>query len=96
MASADDVKKLAALARVSVSEEALPRFVKEFDSILSYIGQIESLALVSDGAPAVPLLRNVFRDDEQPTPPGTNTQALAESFPERKGNALSVKQILIP
>ncbi len=93
MASADDVRKLAALARLSIDEGDLERFSKEFDGILSYVGQIETLA-VGEGAPAAPALRNVFREDGEPHAKGLYTEALAAQFPEREGNSLSVKQII--
>ena len=94
MASADDVKHLAALARLSVPEETLPKLVEEFDGILAYVGQLEELDLQTGGTPTPPPLRNVFREDGEPTPAGTNTEKIAAAFPERKGNSLSVKQII--
>jgi aspartyl-tRNA(Asn)/glutamyl-tRNA(Gln) amidotransferase subunit C len=93
MASADDVKKLAALARLSIPEEDLPRFAGEFDSFLAYIGQIESLD-VDNREKRIPQVRNVFREDGEPRPESTYTKKLVDQFPERDGNYLKVKQIL--
>lgn len=93
MATTEEVKKLAALARLSVSEEKLQTFAKEFDAIIGYMGQLESLEL----PPLIdtkPPLRNVFRADEEPHDPGAFTKQIAEQFPARKGDALSVKQII--
>jgi Asp-tRNA(Asn)/Glu-tRNA(Gln) amidotransferase C subunit len=36
MATTEEVKKLAALARITISEAELAAFTKEFDSILAY------------------------------------------------------------
>lgn len=94
MVTPEDVKKLAALARIQVSEEALPTFTSEFDAILAYVGQLDALALPKDLKDAKPPLRNVFRPDENPTPPGTWTKKLVSAFPEREGDALVVKQII--
>lgn len=94
MASTDDVKKLASLARLSISEEELSRFAKEFDSILAYVGQLESLNLTIDTKEALPKLRNVFRDDGEPHESGLYTKSLTEQFPQSEGDALSVKQII--
>lgn len=94
MASVEDVKKLASLARLSIPEEDLSRFAKEFDAILAYVGQLESLNLGAQTEEALPKLRNVFRDDGEPHEPGLYTKSLVEQFPLREGDALSVKQII--
>jgi aspartyl-tRNA(Asn)/glutamyl-tRNA(Gln) amidotransferase subunit C len=94
MVTPEEVKKLAALARISVSDEELPRFVKEFEGILAYVGQLEKLQIDVKGTKATPALRNVMRDDGEPHAKGEWTQILAEQFPAREGDALSVKQII--
>lgn len=93
MASIDDVTRLAALARIKVADDALPKLAAEFESILAYIGQIAELdtASVQKQQPAV---RNVFREDGEPHASGAYTAALAEQFPERDGDSLKVKQII--
>jgi aspartyl-tRNA(Asn)/glutamyl-tRNA(Gln) amidotransferase subunit C len=95
MASAEDVKKLAALARLDIPEDKLGAFAAEFDGILKYVGQLESLALDTSGAPAVPATHNVFRADGEPHAPGAYTEKIAAQFPERQGDALKVKQIIV-
>lgn len=90
----EDVKRLAALARIEVSEEELPKFAAEFESILAYVGKLDALTLPSAGTRAKPAVRNVLREDGAPTPTGTNTKKLVEQFPEKKGDLLSVKQII--
>ena len=92
MATPDDVKKLAALARISVPDSELPKFVEEFDAILKYVGQLEELN-ITKGEPLLPYT-NVFRADENPHTPGEFTEKIAEQFPAREGDSLSVKQIL--
>ena len=92
MATAEDVKKLAALARISVSEEVLPKFAAEFDAILGYVSQLEKLEIQA-GKPLLPYT-NVFREDGKPHESGAFTEKLAEQFPTREGDYLSVKQII--
>ena len=94
MASAEEVKKLAALARVSVAENALETFTKEFDAILAYVGQLEQLKLPQDLKDAKPPLRNVMREDTDATPPGTWTKKLVDAFPHKEDDYLVVKQII--
>ncbi len=93
MATKEDVQKLAALARISISESELAQFTKEFDSILGYVGQLEKLDLPSLGD-VKPPLRNVMREDGEPHETGKYTEALAAQFPERDGDYLAVKQII--
>ncbi|MBP6860136.1 MAG: aspartyl/glutamyl-tRNA amidotransferase subunit C [Candidatus Pacebacteria bacterium] len=88
----EEVKKLASLARIDIKEEDLPRFVAEFDGILAYVGQLEMLT--ASGEATVPALRNVMREDGTPHESGAFTEKLVAQFPARKGDALSVKQII--
>ena len=93
MASTDDVRKLAALARIEFSEEELAKFAKEFDSVLAYVGQIESLKAGKMKA-GTPPVRNVLREDAAPHEKGAYTTKLTEQFPAKEGNALKVPQII--
>ena len=92
MATTDDVRKLAELARIDVPEEKLGKFAAEFDQILAYVGQLDELS-VEKGAPLLPY-ENILRKDGEPTPKGTWTEKLVKQFPESEGNSLSVKQII--
>lgn len=94
MATAEEVKKLAGLARIEVSEEELPKFVKEFDAILAYVSQLEKLDLPKGAELELPPLRNVMREDGEPHASGKYTEKLAEQFPAREGDALVVKQVI--
>lgn len=94
-ASPEDVKKLAALARLAVSEEELPKLAAEFDSILAYIGQLDELSLDMKGGPRLTDIQNAFREDGAPHEKGAYTKALVDAFPQKDGDALSVKQIIV-
>lgn len=94
MATAEEVKKLATLARVSVSDEELPKFIQEFDAILEYVSQLEALDLPAAPEKELPALRNVMRLDGEPHEAGKYTEKLAEQFPSREGDALVVKQVI--
>lgn len=93
MTTMEEVKKLAALARIRVGDAELGKFTSEFDAILAYIGQLEQLELPKDEE-AKPPLRNVMRADGEPHAPRAYTEKLAEQFPQREGDALMVKQII--
>ena len=93
MATTEEVKKLAALARIQISDTELETFTSEFDAILAYIGQLEKLEL-SKVEQTKLTLRNVMRADGEPHATGVYTEKLTEQFPAREGDALSVKQII--
>ena len=92
MTDSAGVTKLAALARITIPEERLPKLAEEFDAILAYVGQLEELATTAEGA-YLPY-GNIFRKDGEPTLSGTWTSAITEQFPDKDGDSLSVKQII--
>jgi aspartyl/glutamyl-tRNA(Asn/Gln) amidotransferase C subunit len=94
-ATPDDVQKLAALARLSVSEEDLPKLAAEFDSILAYIGQLDELSLDTKAGPRRTDIVNAFREDGTPHEKGAFTPGIVAAFPQKEGDALSVKQIIV-
>ena len=103
MATVEEVKKLASLARIHVPEAELEQFTKEFDAILAYVGQLEKLELPADLKEGKPALRNVYREDGEPTPTGEWTKKLVDAFPDsaeatpgkpENGAYLVVKQII--
>ncbi len=105
MATTEEVKKLAALARIKVEDAELAKFTSEFDAILAYVGQLESLNLPPASSLQPPVLRNVMREDGSPHEAGKYTEKLAEQFPSfaeategkpasEAGVYLEVKQII--
>lgn len=96
MATPEDVKKLAALARITVSEDELSKFAEEFDAIIQYVSQLNTLDVGKRGDQPKPLLpyTNIMREDGTPHEKGLYTEKLVEQFPEKNGNYLSVKQII--
>lgn len=101
MATTEEVKKLAALARIKVDDAELEKFTSEFDAILAYIETISMVETPQGSALRrrqteieKPPLRNVMRADGVPHASGAYTEKLAAQFPKREGNALVVKQII--
>ncbi len=94
MERTDEVKRLAALARIHVGDAELKKFAGEFDAILAYVGQLEEIDLSRSAGVKAPPLRNVMRGDGEPHAPGMYTEKLAAQFPAREGDALAVKQII--
>lgn len=94
MATIEEVKKLATLARIKLADTELEKFTGEFEAILDYVGQLEKLNLPQDVGGEKPPLRNVMRQDGEPHASAAHTEKLAEQFSAREGSALRVKQII--
>lgn len=94
MATTEEVKKLASLARIRLADAELEKFTSEFDAILAYISQLETLNVSTGRGSERPALHNVMRDDTEPHATGIHTEKLAAQFRAREGDALSVKQII--
>ncbi|MGD0328485.1 MAG: Asp-tRNA(Asn)/Glu-tRNA(Gln) amidotransferase subunit GatC [Minisyncoccia bacterium] len=94
MATKEEVKKLAALARIRVADAELDKFTSEFDAILAYVGQLEKLDVPQNFKDKRPPLRNVMRVDGEPHVREVYTEKLVKQFPAREGTALVVKQII--
>jgi len=89
-----EIKKLASLSRVEVSDEELKGLAKDLDSILSYVSELQS---VSSGEPAKdesPENKNVMREDEIMHESVMYTKDIVEAMPDSKDGYLKVKKIL--
>ena len=83
MISPDEVKKLAALARIKLAPGEEAGLSKDMESILGFVEQIREVA----GIPSVEkeIVRNVLRDDADSHESGAHTEALLAESPKRGG-----------
>jgi aspartyl-tRNA(Asn)/glutamyl-tRNA(Gln) amidotransferase subunit C len=89
----DDVKKLADLARLEISEEEQKGLLEDLKSILVYIDQVQKAPLSGDGV-SVPSHRNVAREDVVTTVTGEHTEVLLEQVVAKQDNFVKVKKIM--
>ena len=92
MIDREEVKHLAQLARIEISEDEVDSLTKEIDSILGYVGQVQNTT--SDVEKVVPKLRNVMRDDVVTRSPGQYTKDILANAPSTEGDYIKVKKIL--
>ena len=92
MITKEDIKNLADLARIEISESEAEKMTSEMDSILAYVGQIKDST--GDLERETPKLRNVMRDDVVTNKPGEYKEKLLNNAPSREGDYLKVKKIL--
>ena len=93
MISKDDIKKLATLSRLEISDLELESVAKEIGSILEYVSSIDSAIAGNESIPE-PEIYNNLREDENPNESGIDTEILVSSAPKRDGNFVKVKQVL--
>ena len=91
--SADEVAKVAVLARLRLSPDELAEFTGQLSSIVDFVTQLQSL----DTRDVEPLahgveVRNVFRDDVR-GPSLPRDEALANA-PKRNGDSFLVPAVL--
>ena len=87
-----DIRALAKLARLDISDEETTKLEKEIPGILSFV---ETIQKVSGAAPkGDPALRNVMRDDDHPDEGGIYTAGILAAAPAKKDDKIVVKQVI--
>jgi len=95
----EDVKKLADMARIDMSDSEMEGIAKDFDSILAYVGQVQEVSK-SEGTQSSALtqedyfLNNVMRDDIVTNKEGEYTEKILSNAPDTENGFLKVKKIL--
>ncbi len=90
--SNDEVKKLGDLSRISVTDDQVEEFKGDLDAILAYVDQIQS---VDVGDVEVEyLIKNVVREDENPSQPGEFTKDILKEAPDTQDGFIKVNKIL--
>lgn len=93
MISTEEVKKLAALARIEVNEKETEALAHDIEAILGYVGQVQNMSLHErTGDACAPM--NVFRADGEPHAAGSCTEALRKAAPETEDGFVRVKKVL--
>ncbi len=97
MITREDILKLAALSRLSLSEEEVTKMQSEMGSILAYVDKLKS-AKIGDGTPVMSVNKNVMREDAKAHEGGLFTEKLINAAPKHEktkdGLYVKVKKIL--
>ena len=89
----EEVKHVAALAKLAFSEEELKKIAKELDAIVGYVEQLKELDV--DNVPAtshVLGLNNVFREDR--VEPWLTPEEALQNAPAQKHGYFSVPKVI--
>ena len=90
----EDIKKLATLARISLSEVEEEKLPSEVDNILVYVAQLKEVVSNLSDEKKAGEHRNVVRDDINPTETSINTKYIIANMPDSQDNYLKVEKIL--
>jgi len=90
----EDVLKLAALARLELTEEEITKFQKEIAEILNYVEQLQAVD-IDKLAPTYQVtgLQNVTRQDKE-VDYGVSQKDLLKNLPDREGSFIKVRRVL--
>lgn len=95
MLSPEEVKKIAALARIGLTEEETEKYQKELSAILDYFKKLQEL----DTEKIEPIGHitgrfNSFREDKQEDFGSLGKVAIMKNAPETKDKFIKVKSVL--
>jgi len=94
MIESKDIEKLAKLARIELTTEEKEKLPKEVDNILGYVAQLKEVVSSVGEEKKAGEVRNIFRDDTDPTQTGINTKEIVDNMPDSQDNYLKVEKIL--
>ena len=92
MITKEEIKNLSNLSRIGLSDSEAEEMTKEIDSILGYVGTVQSFS--SGEKIETPKLKNVLREDVVINESGEYKEKLLNNAPSREGDYIQVKKIL--
>ena len=92
MITTDEIKKLAHLARIAVTEEEVAGYAKDFEAILGYVDQINTINI--EDIKVEPLQVNHARIDENAHVSGQYRDAMLADAPGSQDGFYKVPKIL--
>jgi len=95
MLSQNEVKHIAKLARLGLTEKEVEKFQKELSQILDYIEKLKEVDISNVEPTSHPIkLTNVMREDKESSKLKIQNSKLINLAPETKNGYLKVKSIL--
>ncbi len=91
----EEVRQLAVLARIELTDSEIASFACEMSSVLDYVSQIKDIVGSADeSVKSVGERYNIFRADEITNQPDEYTDSLLAGMPRTEGRFMVVKKIL--
>src|SRR3989338_1753860 len=95
----EEIKKLANLARIDMTDEEMEGIAHDFDAILAYVSQVQEVSKLNNiqslhDNPNNYFLQNVMREDVVTNKRGEYTEKILANAPDVQDGFLKVKQIM--
>ncbi len=90
----EEIKELADLARLELSEEDVANYKKDFEGILNYIDSINTIEIESQNEHLRGNTTNRMRSDDEAYSSGAFTEVLLEAAPSQEEDYIKVAKIL--
>ena len=95
MLTKKEVAHIAALARIGLSEEEIPKYQKDLSAILDYFKKLEELDTEkTDPIGHITGRSNSYREDKARDFGDLGREAILENVPEKKDKFIKVKSVL--
>ncbi|MDH5442208.1 MAG: Asp-tRNA(Asn)/Glu-tRNA(Gln) amidotransferase subunit GatC [Candidatus Nomurabacteria bacterium] len=88
-----DIDNLAMLARLGIPDAEKTQFLSDFEAIVGYVDQIQSVNVPDDIKPHY-MITNAMRADENPHESGKYTEDILAGAPDRDDNYFKVPKVL--
>lgn len=94
MLTKDEVKKIAGLARIGISDKEVEKYQKDLSAVLDYFKKLEEL----DTSRTEPIrhitgINNVTREDRKEDPEKSGKEKILKNAPETKNGYIKVKTV---
>ncbi len=92
-----EIKKLADLARIDMSEKEMEEIAKDFGSILAYVGQVQEVSegiINNDKKAEDYFMRNVTREDVVENSNEERTDKILANAPDTQDRFIKVRKIM--
>lgn len=92
MITTDEIKKLAQLGRIQVTDVEVAEYAKDFEAILGYVDQVNQVSVAD--IETVHLQVNVAREDANPNVSGQFVETMLADAPASQDGFYKVPKIL--
>ena len=95
MLTGDEIKDIAALARVGIEDNDIEKYQKDLSAVLDYFKELEKLDTENvEPISHITGMHNVFREDREVDFGNMGKDAILKNAPETKDRSIKVKSVL--
>lgn len=89
-----DVRKVAQLARLAISDEEIIDLEKKVADIITLVDELQKVSATLPDEPVIPAHRTVMREDGDAHDEGKYTEAILEVAPSSREGRIAVAQVI--